>query len=151
MAEDQTLEQIRAYLRTLKLRKMEKALDEVLSHGARENLPVSKIIERLEKGRRGCAIRTVVEREGDVVRSPSADEGRGEADPERGDAGQRGRGMGRSSGCGQPHHRGPGDNGDAQRRSSNGRTRSPSAWTRAAKSSSASPTANGSRPRPSSR
>jgi DNA replication protein DnaC len=47
MAEDQTLAQIRAYLRTLKLRKMEKALDEVLSYGARENLPVSKVIERL--------------------------------------------------------------------------------------------------------
>jgi len=47
MAEDQTLAQIRVYLRTLKLQKMEKALDEVLSHGARENLPVSKIIERL--------------------------------------------------------------------------------------------------------
>jgi DNA replication protein DnaC len=45
MAEDQTLAQIRAYLRTLKLGKMEKALDEVLSHGAKENLPVSKIIE----------------------------------------------------------------------------------------------------------
>ena len=47
MAEDQALEQIRSYLRTLKLRKMEKALDELLSLGARENLPVSKVIERL--------------------------------------------------------------------------------------------------------
>jgi len=47
MTQDQTLNQIRAYLSTLKLRKMEKALDEVLSHGARENLPVSQIIERL--------------------------------------------------------------------------------------------------------
>jgi len=47
MAEDQTLTQIRAYLRTLKLRKMENALDEVLSQGAKENLPVSKVIERL--------------------------------------------------------------------------------------------------------
>jgi DNA replication protein DnaC len=47
MTQDQTLNQIRAYLSTLKLRKMAKALDEVLSHGARENLPVSQIIERL--------------------------------------------------------------------------------------------------------
>ena len=47
MTEDQTLAQIRAYLRTLKLQKMEKALNEVLSHGARENLPVSRVIERL--------------------------------------------------------------------------------------------------------
>lgn len=47
MAEDQSLKQIRVYLRTLKLRKMEKALDEILSYGARENLPVSQIIERL--------------------------------------------------------------------------------------------------------
>ena len=46
MTEDQALEQIRSYLRTLKLRKMEKALDEVLSLGARENMPVSKVIER---------------------------------------------------------------------------------------------------------
>jgi DNA replication protein DnaC len=45
--QDQTLTQIRAYLRTLKLTKMENALDEELSYGARENLPVSKTIERL--------------------------------------------------------------------------------------------------------
>ena len=47
MTEDQILAQIRAYLRTLKLGKMEKALDEVLSQGAQDNLPVSKIIQRL--------------------------------------------------------------------------------------------------------
>jgi DNA replication protein DnaC len=47
MTENQTLEQIRSYLKTLKLRKMEKALDEVLSQDATENLPVSKVIERL--------------------------------------------------------------------------------------------------------
>ena len=47
MTEDQTLEQIQSYLRTLKLRKMQKALDEVLSHGATDNLPVCKIIELL--------------------------------------------------------------------------------------------------------
>jgi DNA replication protein DnaC len=45
--QDQTLAQIRAYLRTLKLPQMEKALDEELSSGARENLPVSKVLERL--------------------------------------------------------------------------------------------------------
>ena len=45
--QDQTLAQIRAYLRTLKLPQMEKALDEELSYGARENLPVSKVLERL--------------------------------------------------------------------------------------------------------
>jgi DNA replication protein DnaC len=45
--QEQALTQIRAYLKTLKLRKMEKALDEELSYGARENLPVSKILERL--------------------------------------------------------------------------------------------------------
>jgi DNA replication protein DnaC len=47
MAEHQTLAQIRAYLRILKLRKMEKALDEALSYGAKENLSPSKVIERL--------------------------------------------------------------------------------------------------------
>ena len=45
--QEQTLVQIRAYLRTLKLPQMEKALDEELSYGARENLPVSKVLERL--------------------------------------------------------------------------------------------------------
>jgi DNA replication protein DnaC len=43
----QALTQVRTYLNTLKLHKMEKALDEELSYGARENLPVSKILERL--------------------------------------------------------------------------------------------------------
>jgi DNA replication protein DnaC len=45
--QDQTLARIRDYLKTLQLRKMEKALQEELSYGARENLPVSKVIERL--------------------------------------------------------------------------------------------------------
>jgi len=45
--QDQTLAQIRAYLKTLKLLKMEKALDEELSSGARESWPVSKVLERL--------------------------------------------------------------------------------------------------------
>jgi len=45
--QEQTLTQVRTYLNTLKLRKMEKALDEELSYGARENLPISKILERL--------------------------------------------------------------------------------------------------------
>jgi DNA replication protein DnaC len=45
--EDQTLARIRDYLKTLQLRKIEKALQEELSYGARENLSVSKVIERL--------------------------------------------------------------------------------------------------------
>lgn len=45
--QDPTLAQIRAYLKTLKLPKMEKALDEELSSSARENWPVSKVLERL--------------------------------------------------------------------------------------------------------
>ncbi|MFH1628445.1 MAG: IS21-like element helper ATPase IstB [Pseudomonadota bacterium] len=45
--QDQTLARIREYLRTLKLRRMEKALDEELSYGAKEHLPISKVIERL--------------------------------------------------------------------------------------------------------
>ncbi|RPJ19963.1 MAG: hypothetical protein EHM26_06390, partial [Desulfobacteraceae bacterium] len=45
--QEQTLTQVRTYLNTLKLRKMGKALDEELSYGTRENLPVSKILERL--------------------------------------------------------------------------------------------------------
>ena len=45
--QEQTLTQIRAYLSTLKLRKMEKALDEALSYAARENLPTLKVIKRL--------------------------------------------------------------------------------------------------------
>jgi DNA replication protein DnaC len=45
--QDQTLTRIRAHLRTLKLTRMEKALDEELASGTRENLPLSKVLERL--------------------------------------------------------------------------------------------------------
>lgn len=45
--QDHTLEHIRKYLKTLKLHRMDKALDEQLAHAARENLCVSKVIERL--------------------------------------------------------------------------------------------------------
>jgi DNA replication protein DnaC len=44
---DDSLAHIRNHLQTLKLYRMEKALDEELAHAARKNLPVSKVIERL--------------------------------------------------------------------------------------------------------
>lgn len=44
---DDSLVHIRNHLQTLKLYRMEKALDEELAQAARENLPVSKVIERL--------------------------------------------------------------------------------------------------------
>ena len=43
----QTLAKIKNHLHILKLYKMKKALDEQLARGARENLPVSQLIERL--------------------------------------------------------------------------------------------------------
>jgi DNA replication protein DnaC len=44
---DETIAQIRKHLHILKLSRMEKALDDALAHGVRENLPASKVIERL--------------------------------------------------------------------------------------------------------
>jgi DNA replication protein DnaC len=62
MAEDHSLTQVRAYLQTLKLRRMEMALDEVLSQAASENLPPSKIIERLLAVEAGALIERRIER-----------------------------------------------------------------------------------------
>ena len=45
--QDETLVQIKKYLTILKLHRMNKALDEELAYAARENLGVSKVIERL--------------------------------------------------------------------------------------------------------
>jgi DNA replication protein DnaC len=44
---DDPLAHIRKYLQTLKLYRMEESLDEELTRAARENLPVSNVIERL--------------------------------------------------------------------------------------------------------
>ncbi len=44
---NETLENIRKHLRTLKLYRMEESLDEVLSNGERNNMTTSKIIEHL--------------------------------------------------------------------------------------------------------
>ena len=45
--QDETLEHIRKYLTILKLHRMNEALDEELAYAARENLGVSKVMERL--------------------------------------------------------------------------------------------------------
>ena len=45
--QDETLEHVRKYLTILKLHRMNEALDEELAYAARENLGVSKVMERL--------------------------------------------------------------------------------------------------------
>lgn len=102
-------------------------------------------VELLQEG--GCRGRVgaVVEREGDVIGSATAQQGGRDPDPERGDARERRPGVQGSGRADEPRRGEGGGEGRAQRRPSKDRRWRRDWLTRPAKRSSAAATAAGSR------